>query len=74
MRCSKTRLSVAAFNQTVIALASPATTTTSPSQSLGASTAATNSAGGGGGVVTEYRDTVCVTAPFVQVITYIKNL
>ena len=69
MRCSKTRLSVAAFNQTVIALASPTTITTSPSQSLVATTAG----GGSGGGMTEYRDTVCVTAPFVQVIT-IKNL
>ena len=78
MRCSKTRLSVAqAFNQTVIALAPPTTPTSqSQSQSFVATTTTTtggtsdgvSSAVAGGGVMTEYRDTVCVTAPFVQVI------
>ena len=73
MRCSKTRLSVAkAFNQTVIALAPPPLPTSRQSQPPVATTTTTtsgDSAPAAAGVLTEYRDTVCVTAPFVQVTT-----
>ena len=73
MRCSKTRLSVAkAFNQTVIALAPPPLPTSRQSQPpVATTTTATSgdSTPAAAGVLTDYRDTVCVTAPFVQVTT-----